>query len=208
MYHLKREIQLFCILINEIDDIIYNYLITNKELELQTNLNNQSFNENNNFITESEMNFKNIFKYRLKKYLKQVADHQKYIYRMHKSLNKSVSISSLILNETVCLLGCMCLFWIAETNSIIQIVEYALFLSSAVIVLYFYLSCGQKIVDEGENMRIALYECNWVDKPKWFKTSILMMMIRSTKMLGLKPFGLNGFMLNMNTFSMVNYSLQ
>ncbi|XP_075235494.1 uncharacterized protein LOC142332764 [Lycorma delicatula] len=56
---------------------------------------------------------------------------------------------------------------------------------------------------QSENMRRALYNCNWVDKPNWFKTSILSMMIRSTKLLELKPFGLNSFAMNIDTFMMV-----
>ncbi|XP_075236383.1 odorant receptor 67a-like [Lycorma delicatula] len=119
---------------------------------------------------------------------------------MYKSVNESLSISSLFIYAAICLLTCISLFWIAEASSVVKMVEYSLFLSAGVLVLYFYLSNGQRVVDESENMRRALFACNWVDKPKWFKTSILLMMIRSAKTLELKPFGLNHFSMTVDTF--------
>ncbi|XP_039295961.1 uncharacterized protein LOC111049996 isoform X2 [Nilaparvata lugens] len=54
---------------------------------------------------------------------------------------------------------------------------------------------------KGEKFRTTLWESNFIDKPKWFKSSMLIIMIRIAKELEIKPFGF--YVLNLRTFSMV-----
>ncbi|XP_039295963.1 uncharacterized protein LOC111049996 isoform X4 [Nilaparvata lugens] len=68
-------------------------------------------------------------------------------------------------------------------------------------MLFLYCFYAQQLLNEGEKFRTTLWESNFIDKPKWFKSSMLIIMIRIAKELEIKPFGF--YVLNLRTFSMV-----
>ncbi|XP_075235889.1 uncharacterized protein LOC142333006 isoform X2 [Lycorma delicatula] len=50
-----------------------------------------------------------------------------------------------------------------------------------------------------ENLRNVLYDCQWINKPTWFKKMLLIMMTQNNKKIEIKPFGITA--LNLNNFA-------
>ncbi|XP_075210783.1 odorant receptor 43a-like [Lycorma delicatula] len=71
-------------------------------------------------------------------------------------------------------------------------------------VLIFYLMylfdvSGEKINNEWEKLRNALYGCYWMNKPEWFKKVLLIMISCNNSPMEVKPHGL--FVLNLRNFA-------
>ncbi|KAG8311087.1 Or2ap [Homalodisca vitripennis] len=60
---------------------------------------------------------------------------------------------------------------------------------------------GQMIEDESENLRRALYEYNWYNRSRRFKTSLMIMMAVATRPLRLRAGRI--YTLNLETFSYI-----
>ncbi|XP_075236432.1 odorant receptor 43a-like [Lycorma delicatula] len=67
---------------------------------------------------------------------------------------------------------------------------------SEILILYAYCTNGQKIINESDELRRAMGECPWLDKPLWFKKMLLLMMTKAQATLQIKPFGLYVVCLN------------
>ncbi|XP_039292125.1 uncharacterized protein LOC120353251 [Nilaparvata lugens] len=57
-------------------------------------------------------------------------------------------------------------------------------------VLYPY-HTGQRIADQNDILRQHLSNLPWIDKPKWFKNTLHIMMIRANVDIVMKPFGVH-----------------
>ncbi|XP_075235689.1 odorant receptor 43a-like [Lycorma delicatula] len=66
-------------------------------------------------------------------------------------------------------------------------------------IMYVFDVRGELIVTEWENLRNALYEYRWINKPKWFKKMLLIIMTQNNKKIEIKPGGI--MILNLRNFA-------
>ncbi|RZF38630.1 hypothetical protein LSTR_LSTR013656 [Laodelphax striatellus] len=116
-------------------------------------------------------------------------------------MNKDFEMMYTILNNTICFQMCVCLYSSAKMNDLVLKIENFLIIMPLAGMLFLYCFYAQQLLNEGEKFRTTLWESNFIDKPKWFKSSMLIIMIRIAKELEIKPFGF--YVLNLRTFSMV-----
>ncbi|XP_039285595.1 uncharacterized protein LOC120351690 isoform X3 [Nilaparvata lugens] len=70
----------------------------------------------------------------------------------------------------------------------------------------FHLLCynsGQQICNQNEIFRRHVAELPWINKPKWFKQSMLIMMNRANVDTEIKPYGI--FVVNLTTYKDVSH---
>ncbi|RZF37240.1 hypothetical protein LSTR_LSTR006566 [Laodelphax striatellus] len=79
--------------------------------------------------------------------------------------------------------------------------EYSILLIWIVWIMEMYSALGQQVTDEGENLRLALSNCNWLDSPEWCRKSLLIMMTQATTTMEIRPYGLSA--LNLRSFTHV-----
>ncbi|XP_039290231.1 uncharacterized protein LOC120352661 isoform X2 [Nilaparvata lugens] len=70
------------------------------------------------------------------------------------------------------------------------------FCNNILMLLCYY--SGQRISNQNEILRRCLANLPWMDKPQWFKQSMLIMMARATVDIEINPYGV--FVLNLNSF--------
>ncbi|RZF47842.1 hypothetical protein LSTR_LSTR013932 [Laodelphax striatellus] len=116
-------------------------------------------------------------------------------------MNKDFEMMYTVLNNTICFQMCICLYTSAKMDDIVLKIENILLIIPIAGMLFLYCFYAQQLLNEGENFRATLWESNFIDKPKWFKSSMLIIMTRISKELEIKPFGF--YVLNLRLFSMV-----
>ncbi|XP_039295449.1 uncharacterized protein LOC120353958 [Nilaparvata lugens] len=117
------------------------------------------------------------------------------------NLNKNLEMMYTILNNTICFQICVCLYSASKMEDFVLKIEHILLVLPMASILFLYCFSAQQLLNEGENLRTALWESAFVDKPKWYKSSFFMIMIRNNKDLEIKPFGF--YVLNLKTFATV-----
>ncbi|XP_022191995.2 uncharacterized protein LOC111049045 isoform X2 [Nilaparvata lugens] len=86
-------------------------------------------------------------------------------------------------------------------GELINKIKYGFMTITIVIVEYFFSQNGQLLQNEGEQLKMALYDSRWIGKPRWFIRALQILMLRSNKLpkVGL----LNIFTLNRNNMTEV-----
>ncbi|RZF33784.1 hypothetical protein LSTR_LSTR014478 [Laodelphax striatellus] len=123
------------------------------------------------------------------------------ICRRSSSMNRDFEMIYTIYNNTICFQICVCLYTSAKENDIIHKAENILHMIPLAGILFLYCFYSQEILNEGERFRTKLWNSSFVDKPRWYRSSLLIIMIRNSKELEMKPFGC--YALNLKTFSVV-----
>ncbi|XP_075236837.1 odorant receptor 49a-like [Lycorma delicatula] len=95
----------------------------------------------------------------------------------------------------------MCLYTLVQENDLFLIIKYGIQISFYTIILYFYALNGQNLINEDNNVRRAINEFNWVDKPLWLKKYLLTVMTGMNKNIEVKPFGI--YVINLKNFAKV-----
>ncbi|RZF37909.1 hypothetical protein LSTR_LSTR005409 [Laodelphax striatellus] len=80
--------------------------------------------------------------------------------------------------------------------------KYGIILVTLIPLAFFFCEDGQKFQDEGEELRISLYNCNWQNKPKWFTSSLQILMARNNKLPELGAL-FHVFTLNRNNLTVI-----
>ncbi|XP_022195496.2 uncharacterized protein LOC111052972 [Nilaparvata lugens] len=123
------------------------------------------------------------------------------ICRRSSSMNRDFEMIYTIYNNTICFQICVCLYMSAKMDDLILKAQNILHIIPLAGILFVYCFYSQEILNEGEKFKAKLWESSFVDKPKWYRSSMLIIMIRNAKELEMKPFGV--YALNLRTFSVV-----
>ncbi|RZF32548.1 hypothetical protein LSTR_LSTR006543 [Laodelphax striatellus] len=121
--------------------------------------------------------------------IKQLARHHQIIYRKMKWLNDGFKARLFYYNAYTCFQICLGLFMVLKGEILLKI-KYFLIVTSISATQFFLCENGQKVEDEGEGMRSVLYECDWRNKPKWFISSLQLIMMRSNRLPRISLFNL------------------
>ncbi|XP_022185923.2 uncharacterized protein LOC111044954 [Nilaparvata lugens] len=131
-------------------------------------------------------------------YLSTVIKYHQMICRQVRVLEGNGGFVTTLANICIGLQTSVCLFLFIETNNVIMKTACASMIFFNGLLLFFYCSSGQKIIDENELLRKQLAEVVWWDKPRKFQTSLLLVMTRANHDLYVKPYGI--YVLNYNVF--------
>ncbi|XP_022197362.1 uncharacterized protein LOC111054616 isoform X2 [Nilaparvata lugens] len=145
----------------------------------------ERIDEVNNHLTNEDENEKN-----LRIYLRNIVCEHQSICRNIEHFGK---ISSKPLFGIINLYGSQICIYLAFITLIEDIHIKLRYITRYLITfafVYFSASNGQNITDLGRKLRLSLFECSWVDKPAWFRKTLLFMNIRASKDMSVKPFGL------------------
>ncbi|XP_075210197.1 uncharacterized protein LOC142317522 [Lycorma delicatula] len=117
------------------------------------------------------------------------------------SVNKSLSFGITLANQCICFQMCVYLCCAEQINNYFAKCAYFCLLLFTSIILYTYCMNGQKIINENEKIQSSLVHCSWINKPKWFKKTLIIMMIKANASLEIKPYGL--YVLNLANYSSI-----
>ncbi|RZF39041.1 hypothetical protein LSTR_LSTR009601 [Laodelphax striatellus] len=131
-------------------------------------------------------------------YLAIVITYHQMICRQVRVLESNGGLVTTLANFCIGLQTSVCLFLFQETNNVIMKTACAFMLFFNGLLLFFYCSSGQKIIDENELLRKQLAKVVWWNKPRKFQTSLLLIMTRANHDLYVKPYGI--YVLNYNVF--------
>ncbi|XP_039277431.1 uncharacterized protein LOC111045943 [Nilaparvata lugens] len=127
---------------------------------------------------------------RLKRYLQKIIRHHQDIIKSMKLLNNEFQLTIIIFINIYSLQLCLYIIFILKMPEIVHRIKY---LFVYVVVLFIQLqwaTYGQDLINNGDRLRLALYESSWINKPLWMKKSLLIMMARAEQPLEFKPYGL------------------
>ncbi|RZF36665.1 hypothetical protein LSTR_LSTR012751 [Laodelphax striatellus] len=127
---------------------------------------------------------------RLKRYLQKIIRHHQDIIKSMKMLNNEFQLTIIIFINIYSLQLCLYIIFIMKMPLIVHRIKY---LFVYVVVLFIQLqwaTFGQNLINNGDRLRLALYESSWINKPLWMKKSLLIMMARAEQPLEFKPYGL------------------
>ncbi|RZF42614.1 hypothetical protein LSTR_LSTR001409 [Laodelphax striatellus] len=171
---LTDEFDLLVTCLEEIDANIRDYDLVRKHLKGDVdNVKHQSAYEN-----------------KLQTFLSKIVDHHSSLYSNVEVMNRRISSLCFATINAFTFQLFTCVMCAIEMENLATRVKYVFFIFFVGSLMILCASIGQNISDKGEEVRNALCNCSWVDKPEWFKKSILIMLIRSSKPLVIMPFGL------------------
>ncbi|XP_039293119.1 uncharacterized protein LOC111056235 isoform X2 [Nilaparvata lugens] len=169
--------------------------------EIDQNIRDFSHVKRNMKLDFNYERFNSTYENQLFVFLTKIIDHHSSLYSNVELLNKRIGTLCLgTINAWTFQLFVLIMFVYDNKDTATRI--KFVFLALAIIVLMIMCaSIGQTISTKGEKLRRAIWDCSWVDKPEWFKKSILMMMTRSTRPLEIRPFGL--YVLDLRRFAVI-----
>ncbi|XP_039290226.1 uncharacterized protein LOC120352660 [Nilaparvata lugens] len=93
---------------------------------------------------------------------------------------------------------CFNIYLMLQANNPKIVMNYAAscFCNNILMLLCYY--SGQRISNQNEILRRFLANLPWMDKPQWFKQSMLIMMARATVDIEINPYGV--FVLNLTSY--------
>ncbi|XP_039287586.1 uncharacterized protein LOC120352077 [Nilaparvata lugens] len=132
--------------------------------------------------------------------VRELVIHHQTIFRKVRELNNGSNFRIFYVNSYICLQIVFGIF-ISIKGELILKIKYGLMVITIALCEFIFSENGQRLQDEGEELRLALYECNWIGKPAWFTKVIQILMIRNNNLpkVGL----LNLFTLNRNNVTVV-----
>ncbi|XP_039280840.1 odorant receptor 67c-like [Nilaparvata lugens] len=141
------------------------------------------------------------YEFHLKQYFKGVIEHHQNICRTVQELNEALSVFLFLFNCVCCAQICVSLYSCFEMSDSVSQMKYILLLGPVFSCFYFFCWSGQELINKNDQLERVIADCNWMNKPKWFRSSLRIMILRSSKPLQIKPFGL--YTLNFNNIMMV-----
>ncbi|XP_039277920.1 uncharacterized protein LOC120350023 [Nilaparvata lugens] len=175
-------------------------LITEMEL-LVVALNDLDEKDKN---TNGNVNFNKIEKTSnnsLDKYMAALVKEHHIICRGLKTLNTGASCMNLGFYNVFALQMCLYILFVIEMDEMVARIKYTV---TGIIVFSISISgskIGQDVADQGERLRLAMYQSEWIDKPVWLQKFILLMITRASRNMEMKPYGL--YVLNMSSVTNV-----
>ncbi|XP_039277233.1 uncharacterized protein LOC120349899 [Nilaparvata lugens] len=137
----------------------------------------------------------------LKRIMRHVVEHHKVIFRKVGILNSGLKFRLFYFNTFSCLQICLSIFSFMKGELTFKI-KHGIVIFGVVMNCFFICDLGQKLQDEGEQIRNNLiYGCNWLNKPNWMNKVLLFMMIQNNKLPKLGLF--NVFTLNRNNLRVI-----
>ncbi|XP_022187581.2 uncharacterized protein LOC111046367 [Nilaparvata lugens] len=137
---------------------------------------------------------------RLKVIVRQISIHHQLIYKKVGMLNKGFDFQVMYNNTFICFHLCLAIFCMVKVDLLYKI-KYGVSIFAITIISFMYSENGQRLENEGENLRLALYSCSWIGKPSWFCRSLLILVTQNNRIPKLETFKI--FTLNRNNLKVV-----
>ncbi|XP_039296177.1 uncharacterized protein LOC111061708 [Nilaparvata lugens] len=141
----------------------------------------------------------------LKQLMRQLVRHHQIIFVKAAKVNEGFKFRLFYFNMYICLQVCLAIFIFLKGEHF-QKLKFGVTLITMILVEFLFSEDGQKFQNEGESLRSALHDCDWRDKPKWFTTSLQILMIRNNRLPKIGLF--NVFTLNRNNMTVVDDKLK
>ncbi|XP_075235887.1 odorant receptor coreceptor-like isoform X1 [Lycorma delicatula] len=135
----------------------------------------------------------------IKSYTRYIIMHHQLIYKRVSIINKGIPGASI---TTLCLsigYACLSVYSLVKKSSLISKLTEVPYCAFLFYLIYLFDVRGERMTTEWENLRNVLYDCQWINKPTWFKKMLLIMMTQNNKKIEIKPFGITA--LNLNNFA-------
>ncbi|RZF36628.1 hypothetical protein LSTR_LSTR007331 [Laodelphax striatellus] len=132
--------------------------------------------------------------------LRELVKHHQKIYEKAAKLDEGFKFRLFYSNMYICLQICLAIFIFLKGELFLKL-KFGITLISMLTVELLFSEDGQKYENEGELLRKTLYDCEWRDKPKWFTSSLLILMIRNNQLPKIGLFDV--FTLNRNNMTVV-----
>ncbi|XP_039292574.1 uncharacterized protein LOC120353339 [Nilaparvata lugens] len=141
-------------------------------------------------------------KNRLKALFNDICEHHQYIFRKIDILNDGYRYRLFYVNTFTCLQLCFALFCL-QKGDLGSKVRYGLLSAAVILTNYVFSENGQRLENEGEKLREAFFDCSWIGKPHWLKSSLVILLTRMTKSPKIHSYGI--FTLNKNNLKIVGF---
>ncbi|XP_039289294.1 uncharacterized protein LOC120352499 [Nilaparvata lugens] len=130
----------------------------------------------------------------------ELARHHQNIFKKVKDVNIGFKFRLFYFNAYFCLQICLGIFIFLKGQALLKL-KYGIILVTVITLAFLFSEDGQNFQDEGEELRITLYNCYWQNKPKWFTSTLQILMIRNNSLPKIALF--NVFTLNRNNLTVV-----
>ncbi|RZF41335.1 hypothetical protein LSTR_LSTR000049 [Laodelphax striatellus] len=137
----------------------------------------------------------------LDKYMTRIIKEHYIICSGLKTLNTGASSMSLGFYNVFAMQMCLFILFVIEMNEMVARIKYTVL---GIIVFSISVSAskmGQDLADQGERLRLKIYQSEWIDKPVWLQKYILLMITRASRNMEMKPYGL--YVLDMSSVTNV-----
>ncbi|XP_075210201.1 uncharacterized protein LOC142317525 [Lycorma delicatula] len=142
--------------------------------------------------SETELKF-------LKDYLIYIIECHQLIYRKLHIIENGIQAISIIFKAIPALVCCTSIYLIVKKKDIISQSAEATTCILLFYLNYIYDVSGERINIEWENLRKALYGSQWLNKPKWFRKMLSIVISFNNRPMEIKPYGL--FVLNLRNYA-------
>ncbi|RZF44695.1 hypothetical protein LSTR_LSTR000647 [Laodelphax striatellus] len=124
---------------------------------------------------------------KFKPVFRKICEHHQRIFRKVKMLNEGIDFIVICYNPYICFQLCLAIFCIMKVDFLFKI-KYGFAFITVLVIAFKYCELGQELENEGEKLRMSLYNSSWAGKPSWFGRSLLIMMIQSHRIPRIEAF--------------------
>ncbi|RZF44968.1 hypothetical protein LSTR_LSTR001929 [Laodelphax striatellus] len=129
-----------------------------------------------------------------------IACHQK-ISRNFRVCADNATFTIITVTSMIVIEACFNAYRTLQSNTLKEAVNFAILFVLVNLLLLFIFNNGQRLSNQNDILRRYLTELPWIDKPRWFRQAVHMMMIRANVDIQLKPYGI--FVLDLMSFKEV-----
>ncbi|XP_039289559.1 uncharacterized protein LOC120352548 [Nilaparvata lugens] len=126
----------------------------------------------------------------LRHFFSSIVQHHQHILRSMSLLSKHLKLVIVTFLNIYGLQTCLYMIFLLKMKETGIRIKYAILYTVVMVIMYSCTRSGQVIKNKGDQIRMAFYECGWVNKPQWMKRSLLVMMTKAIEPIEFKPFGL------------------
>ncbi|XP_039291616.1 uncharacterized protein LOC111054398 [Nilaparvata lugens] len=127
-----------------------------------------------------------------------IVRYHQYINRCYEKFVKCTQYTIMVMSFIILMDSCFNIFFIMKVrNPKVIMTHVSTFIFNNIFILLSYYS-GQQISNQNEIFRRYLAELPWINKPKWFKQSMIIIMSRANVDTQIKPYGI--FYLNLTSY--------
>ncbi|XP_075236053.1 odorant receptor 43a-like [Lycorma delicatula] len=116
-----------------------------------------------------------------------VRNHQ-YVYKKINAVKEGVEGIAFAYNGVVSIFICISIYSITQKENLFFRIPEGL---NASFLIYFFHNEAERIKTESKRLAMSVYDIPWIDKPKWFKKYLLIIMTRCSNPVEIKLFGLS-----------------
>ncbi|RZF36375.1 hypothetical protein LSTR_LSTR002971 [Laodelphax striatellus] len=126
-----------------------------------------------------------------------IACHQK-ICRNFRVCADNANSTTITITSLAVIESCFNAYRTLQSQTLKEAVNFVMLFGLVNLMILYLFNNGQRLFNQNDILRRCLTELPWIDKPRWFRQAVHMMMIRANYDIQLKPYGI--FVINLNSF--------